>query len=132
MGRLLGRPALEPSSVDRYQQTLLLARIASCAQNFLAVHNKEEQVMFRSPSFPKKAVWVSTAVSVAMLACGSPSEARVTRIVIDATAPLTGQNIAYTQMRGRAFGVLDPNDPHNQIITDIQLGKDADGMVRYE
>ena len=27
---------------------------------------------------------------------------------------------------------LDPNDSHNQIITDIQLGKDPDGMVRYE
>jgi hypothetical protein len=28
--------------------------------------------------------------------------------------------------------VLDPNDAHNQIITDIQLREDADGMVRYE
>jgi hypothetical protein len=35
-------------------------------------------------------------------------------------------------VRGRAFGVLDPNDAHNQIITDIQLGKDPDGKVRYE
>ena len=88
--------------------------------------------MSRIPSFARHALRVSTAVSVAMLACGSASEARVTRIVIDATAPLTGQNIPYTQIRGRAFGVLDPNDTHNQIITDIQLGKDADGMVRYE
>ncbi len=88
--------------------------------------------MSRIPRFASQAVWVSTAVSVGMLACGSPSDARVTRIVVDATAALTGQNIPYTQMRGRAFGVLDPNDPHNQIITDVQLGKDADGMVRYE
>jgi Alpha/beta hydrolase domain len=62
------------------------------------------------------------------------AQARVTRIVIDATTPLTatGQTIPYEQLRGRAFGVLDPNDTHNSIITDIQLGKDADGMVRYE
>ena len=80
----------------------------------------------------RHAVWVSTAVAATLLAYGSQSEARVTRIVIDATAPLTGQNVPYTQIRGRAFGVLDPNDPHNQIITDIQLGKDPDGMVRYE
>ena len=63
--------------------------------------------MSRIPRFARQAVWVSTAVSVVMLACGSSSEARVTRIVIDATAPLTGQNIPYTQVRGRAFGVLD-------------------------
>src|SRR3984893_19036250 len=92
----------------------------------------EEEVMSRVPRLAREAVWVSTAVSVVMLACGPPSDARVTRIVIDATAALTGQNIPYTQMRGRAFGVLDPNDAHNQIITDIQLGKDPDGLVRYE
>ena len=86
--------------------------------------------MSHIPRSARHAVWVGTAVAAALLAYGSQSEARVTRIVIDATAPLTGQNIPYTQMRGRAFGVLDPNDSHNQIITDIQLGKDPDGMVR--
>lgn len=31
------------------------------------------------------------------------------------------------------FGVLDPNDAKNAVITDIQLGKDAtDGMVHNE
>jgi hypothetical protein len=78
-----------------------------------------------------RAIWGGVAVA-ALLAPTPPSQARVTQIVIDATAPLTGQNIPYTQVRGRAFGVLDPNDVHNQIITDVQLGKDADGMVRYE
>ena len=56
----------------------------------------------------------------------------MTRIVIDSTTPLTGQALPYEQLRGRGFGELDPNDPHNQIITDIQLGKDPDGKVRYE
>lgn len=61
-------------------------------------------------------------------------QARVTRIVIDATAPLTsatGQTIAYQQISGRAFGELDPALPQNALIQDIQLGKDADGKVRY-
>jgi len=88
--------------------------------------------MSHVPRFTRHAMWVSTAVAVAMLAYGASSEARVTKIVIDATAPLTGQNIGYTQVRGRAFGALDPNDPHNQIITDIQFGTDTDGIVHYE
>jgi hypothetical protein len=59
--------------------------------------------------------------------------ARVTRIVFDGPAqPLAGQSIPYEQLRGRAFGELDPADVHNQIITDIDLGKDADGKVHYE
>lgn len=60
------------------------------------------------------------------------AEARVTRIVIDATTTLTNQAIAYQQLRGRAFGELDPNDAHNSTITDLRLGKDPDGKVRYE
>ena len=81
---------------------------------------------------PRVAGFAGTLAAAITLGFALQAEARVSRIVIDATAPLTGQNIPYTQIRGRAFGVLDPNDPHNQIITDIQLGKDPDGMVRYE
>ena len=75
---------------------------------------------------------VALALVVAPLVATSPAEARVTRIVIDSTTPLAGQSIAYEQVRGRAFGELDPADPHNVIITDIGLGKDVDGKVRYE
>jgi len=73
------------------------------------------------------------AAVAACLAATSPVEARVTRIVIDQTQDLTatGQNIAYEQIAGRAFGELDPRDPRNALITDIELGKDADGKVRY-
>jgi len=72
-------------------------------------------------------------LAVAVLIAGiAPAEARVTRIVIDSTAALSGQAVPYEQLRGRAFGELDPNDVHNQIITDVQLGRDADGKVRYE
>lgn len=66
------------------------------------------------------------------LAAPGVAQARVTRIVIDSVVTVTGQSIPYQTLRGRAFGELDPDDPHNAVITDIQLGKDADGKVRYE
>jgi Alpha/beta hydrolase domain len=73
--------------------------------------------------------------AVAGLACAflaaTAAEARITRIIIDKTAPLTGQTLAYQTVSGRAFGELDPRDAHNRIITDIDFGKDPDGMVRY-
>ena len=63
-----------------------------------------------------------------------PVQARVMRIVIDDTQALPtapGQRIAYQQISGRAFGELDPSHPLNARIQDIELGKDADGKVRY-
>src|SRR2546429_1219708 len=74
------------------------------------------------------------AAAVAALLAWTPADARVTKIVIDDTQPLamgTGQTIAYEQISGRAFGELNPNDPLNRIIQDIELGKDPDGKVRY-
>ncbi|HEY2031023.1 MAG TPA: alpha/beta hydrolase domain-containing protein [Myxococcales bacterium] len=61
----------------------------------------------------------------------APSHARITRIVIDRTTPLAGQTVPYETLAGRAFGELDPADPHDAIITDINLAKDPDGKVRY-
>jgi hypothetical protein len=75
-----------------------------------------------------------------MLACGLlgvvhlSAQARVTRIVIDETQPMpavTGSDIAYEQIAGRAFGELDAKLPANAIIQDIELAKDTDGKVRY-
>ena len=62
---------------------------------------------------------VATAVAAALLLLAPAVDARVTRIVIDTTADIAGQ--PYQQLTGRAFGELDPNDPHNTIITDIGL-----------
>ena len=80
------------------------------------------------------AAWRLRAVCAvaAGVAAAASVEARVTRIVIDSTTAVTGQALPYETLRGRAFGELDPNDAHNAVITDIQLGKDADGKVRYE
>lgn len=74
----------------------------------------------------------TTAAAAAIVITAAPANARVTRIVIDSVAPLAGQSIPYEQIRGRAFGELDPSDPHNSVITDVKLGSDADGKVRYE
>ena len=73
--------------------------------------------------------------------CAAPSYARVTRIVIDQTSSpafCKGQACAsfgdagqYEQIAGRAYGELDPADPRNRLIQDIELARDPDGKVRY-
>ncbi len=64
-----------------------------------------------------------------------PSDARVTRIIIDTTAVLANPAVPsnpYQLLTGRAFGELDPNDAHNALITDIQLAtRNANGNVEY-
>ena len=65
------------------------------------------------------------------------ADARVARIVIDSQKPAFdgagfGSAGPYELLTGRAFGELDPNDPHNAIIQDIALApKNAAGMVEY-
>ncbi len=75
---------------------------------------------------------LAMGATLALTSLSSP--ARVVRIVVDDRQPLAagpGQTIAYEQVSGRAFGELDPRASANAIIQDIQLGKDADGKVRY-
>ena len=82
-----------------------------------------------------------TCALAAALLIAVPAQARVTRIVIDQTASPAfckgdacnsyGAAGQYEQIAGRAYGELDPNDPLNSLIQDIQLAKEADGKVRY-
>ena len=61
-----------------------------------------------------------------------PSQARVTRIIIDAGPIPLAADATYETFTGRAFGELDPNDPNNKLITDIALApKNANGKVEY-
>lgn len=80
----------------------------------------------------RRGLGLALAVLAAAASLGS-AQARVTRIVIDDRQPtsVAGQTIAYEQISGRAFGVLDPRDPLNAIIQDIELGKNAAGQVTY-
>lgn len=78
------------------------------------------------------------AGSALALAAATDAQARVTRIVIDKTVSPAfngatyGSVGQYEVLTGRAYGELDPKNPHNTIITDIQLApKNAHGMVEY-
>jgi hypothetical protein len=82
--------------------------------------------LFRRP------VLVGVAVGVALLGWVPSSHARVTRIILDPPTALTGQDIPYERLAGRAWGELDPSDPKNALITDIGLApKKANGNVEY-
>lgn len=80
---------------------------------------------------PMQNVRAAAAVATALLVAAPAADARVTRIIIDSTAAITGQP-SYEQLTGRAFGELDPSDPRNAIITDLGLApKSANGKVEY-
>jgi alpha/beta hydrolase family protein len=81
------------------------------------------------PKVLRRSTWVGVAVSSALLACTSPVQARVIRIVIDQTLnqPTVGgaQTVAYQTINGRAFGELCISGcagaANNTIITDLGL-----------
>ena len=79
-----------------------------------------------------RAALQSTFLAVMLAISSAPAQSRVTRIVVDSTTAVSGQVLPYERIRGRAFGELDPSDPHNTLITDISLGRDLDGKVHYE
>src|SRR5689334_7958702 len=74
---------------------------------------------------------VGLMLAAALLVSVLPAQARVTRIIIDATGTVTGQDIPYETITGRAFGELDPNDPLNTVLTDIDLAPQVNGKVPY-
>ena len=80
---------------------------------------------------------VSASV-VAALALAAACDARITKITIestidpDATLAATGPAGAIKRISGRAYGELDPANPLNAIIQDIQLApKNATGKAEY-
>jgi len=76
------------------------------------------------------------ALAVAGAFAAPLAEARITRVVVEerVTAfggyswPGVGQ---YERLIGTAYGEVDPNRPQNSVITDIELARDPDGLVRY-
>ena len=70
--------------------------------------------------------------AAALVAWAPPTQARVTRIIIDTKTSITGQAIPYETLTGRAFGELNPNSPHNALITDLALApRNSNGNVEY-
>jgi hypothetical protein len=81
----------------------------------------------------KPGMWAPLAVAVALGGAAWPAQARITSIVIDTTTalPAVQDSPDYVQIRGRAFGVLDPAVAQNAIITDLKSARDTDGLVHY-
>src|SRR5579862_8453233 len=68
----------------------------------------------------------------------APAHARITRIVIEHrdSPAYKGESFGdagrYERLSGRAYGEIDPKDPLNAIITDLQFApRNARGMVEY-
>jgi hypothetical protein len=63
------------------------------------------------------------------------AEARLTRLVIEKREQVPAAHPGasdYEILRGHYEGTLDPRDPHNRIITDLQFApRDRQGHVRY-
>jgi hypothetical protein len=85
---------------------------------------------------PRRAAAV--LAGIAFLCGTSPVQAEVTRLVIEkkVSPAFDGQSFGaagqYETLTGRAFGELDPNDPRNAIITDINLApRNVRGKVEY-
>lgn len=79
---------------------------------------------------------VLTAAAIVLGAAGA--QARVTRIVVEHRespafdGKTFGQAGQYEVLRGHFFGEIDPKDPHNTIIMDLQFApRNARGMVEY-
>src|SRR3984957_19758651 len=71
-----------------------------------------------------------------LLACVESLDARVIRIVVEHQESAGDKDFGkagrYELLSGHFTGELDPNDPHNQIINDIQLAvRNSRGLVEY-
>lgn len=81
---------------------------------------------------------MATSAGLALALATAPADARVTKIVIEKkTSPAFdgasfGSAGQYEVLVGKAYGELNPSDPHNAIIQDIALApKNARGNVEY-
>jgi hypothetical protein len=85
----------------------------------------------------KRSITALAVAGIAFLGLAPGANARVTRLNITSTAPAFGGASfgsagTYEVVTGAFTGKVDPNDPHNSVITDIALGpKNPDGTVSY-
>ena len=91
----------------------------------------------RSAARGRRVVWLYALSGIAMLSVGV-AEARIIRIEITSVESPTfegrtfGSVGPYEKLRGKAYGEVDPTDPHNAVITDIELApRNANGKVDY-
>jgi hypothetical protein len=78
---------------------------------------------------------VAILAGAAMLGLGGNAQARLVRINADPPTiidlPAFGATGPYLKISGTFDGELDPGDPHNAPIADIELAPRVDGKVRY-
>ncbi len=77
-----------------------------------------------------------TATGIALLALAMPARAEITGITFTTSAPFGTTSFAkagtYEQLDGTATGEIDPTDPRNRIIQDIERApRNARGKVEY-
>ncbi len=71
------------------------------------------------------------AAAVLML-LGAPARAELVTLVVERRQPVPNQPQPYEKLTGRFHGELDPSDPRNAVITDLDLApRNARGMVEY-
>ncbi|TWF47643.1 alpha/beta hydrolase domain-containing protein [Neorhizobium alkalisoli] len=82
---------------------------------------------------------IMLAGTASLFAGTMPASAEIKRIEIDSTVAVSndldqGNEVGpYELITGRAFGVVDPKDPLNALITDIQNApRNPEGLVEYE
>jgi len=85
----------------------------------------------------RRSAWAIAIVAV-LFAWAPRAQAEVKKIVIDkkVSPAFDGKSFGsagqFETLAGRAFGELDPNDPHNRVITDIRLAqRNRNGKVEY-
>ena len=86
----------------------------------------------------RRSASVAVTVAAALMVWAPPTQARVTRIIIETkvSPAFNGQVFGdvgqYEQLTGVAFGEVDPKDPLNAVITDIELApRNLRGNVEY-
>ena len=91
----------------------------------------------RSAASDRRLVWLCALTVITILSVGI-TEARIIRIEITNVESPTFEGRSfrtvgpYEKLRGRAYGEIDPTDPRNAVVTDIELARrNADGMVEY-
>lgn len=92
----------------------------------------EERALLRRPGY------AGVLGLVSLIWAAAPADARITGLIITtATAPaFAGQSFGqvgqYEQLDGTAFGEIDPHDPLDTVIQDIELApRNSRGMVEY-
>ena len=82
-------------------------------------------------------MWKRGTLALAALLCAAPLSAQVVRLEITSREPMytaqpAGAAGPFELIRGRIHGEVDPQDPHNAIIQDLDLApRNAAGKVEY-